>query len=223
MFYLDFSGAFARWGVFMHGGVFTIILAIIATLLGSLIGVVGAAARMSAFAPARLAAFGYVEIIRNTPFLIQIYVIYFGLPAVGFRLEPWPAAIIALSLYAGAYITEIVRAGVGSVAKGQVEAARTLGLSPYLTFRLVILRPALAAVYPALTSQFILIMLASSIVSTISIPELTGVANDVQGLTFRSFEAFLLVAAIYLVLTAAFKGAFAAIDRVAFAFRHVGR
>lgn len=223
MFYLDFSGAFARWDVFAHGGLFTIGLSIVATLLGSVIGVIGAAARMSSFAPARAIAFSYVELIRNTPFLVQIYVIYFGLPSIGLRLGPMPAAIISLSLYAGAYITEIVRSGVGAIGKGQIEAARSLGLSPYLTFRLVILKPALAAVYPALTSQFILIMLASSIVSTISIPELTGAANDVQGLTFRSFEAFLLVAALYLALTAVFKGAFAAIDRHAFAFRHTGR
>ena len=172
---------------------------------------------------ARSVAFSYVELIRNTPFLVQVYVVYFGFPSVGLRLNAITAAIIALSLYAGAYVTEIVRAGIQSIDKGQIEAARALGLSPALTFRHVVLIPALASVYPALTSQFILIMLASSVVSTISVPELTGAANDIQGLTFRSLEAFLVVAGIYLVLTAAFKGAFSAIGRSAFTFKLAGR
>jgi polar amino acid transport system permease protein len=165
----------------------------------------------------------YVELIRNTPFLVQIYIVYFGLPAVGVRITAFNAAILSLTFYAGAYITEIVRAGVLTVDKGQLEAARTLGMSPGLTFRHVVLVPALSAIFPALTSQFVLIMLASSVVSVISVPELTGVANDIQGMTFRSLEAFLVVAAIYLALTAAFKGVYAAIDRFIFSYRYVGR
>src|SRR6185437_7157904 len=132
-------------------------------------------------------------------------------------------AVLSLTLYAGAYITEIVRAGILTVPKGQVEAARTLGLGPYLTFRHVVMVPALSAIFPALTSQFVLIMLASSVVSVISVPELTGVANDIQGQTFRSLEAFLVVAAIYLVVTAAFKALYALIDPQLFSFRYMGR
>lgn len=223
MFYFDFSGTLARWPEFVHAGVFTIFLSAAAMVLGLIIGIIGAFARMSSFKPARLIAGSYVELIRNTPFLVQIYIIYFGLPAVGVRLDALTAGILSLSLYAGAYITEIVRAGIETIDKGQVEAARALGLSPYLTFRHVVLKPALAAVYPALTSQFILVMLATSVVSVISIPELTGAANDVQGLTFRSLEAFLLVAVIYLGLTAAFKGLFTIFERTLFTFKYIGR
>jgi len=223
MFYLDFSGTLARWDVFVHAGIFTIVLSAIAMLLGLVIGICGAGAKLSSQPIARLIAGAYVELIRNTPFLVQIYIIYFGLPSIGVRLDPIVAAILSLSLYAGAYVTEIARAGIETISRGQIEAARALGLSPYLTFRHVVLKPALAAVYPALTSQFILIMLASSIVSTISVPELTGAANDIQGLTFRSLEAFLLVAAIYLALTAAFKGLFTALERMAFTFKFAGR
>jgi polar amino acid transport system permease protein len=223
MFYFDFSGTLSRWDVFAHAAMFTVSLSFAATALGLLIGIAGAAARRSRSAVARGVAFSYVEIIRNTPFLVQAYVVYFGLPSIGLRLNGVTAAVIALSLYAGAYVTEIVRAGIESIDKGQIEAARALGLSPALTFRHVILKPAIASVYPALTSQFILIMLASSVVSTISVPELTGAANDIQGLTFRSLEAFIVVAAIYLVLTAAFKGAFSVIGYSAFTFKHAAR
>ncbi len=223
MFYLDFSGTLARWPLFAEGVVYTVLLSSAAMLLGLAIGLGGAAMRRSRTPALRMIVGGYVELIRNTPFLVQIYIIYFGLPSIGLRMSALTAALLSLSVYAGAYITEIVRAGVDSIDKGQIEAARTLGLSPYLTFRHVVLKPALAAIYPSLTSQFILIMLASSIVSAISIPELTGAANDIQGLTFRSLEAFLVVAALYIALTALFSGAFSAIGRSAFAFRNAGR
>lgn len=223
MLYLDFSGTLARWSVFAEAALFTTALSAVAMLFGLLIGLAGAAARMSTVPPLRLAAASYVELIRNTPFLVQVYIIYFGLPALGLRLSPVPAALLSLSIYAGAYLTEITRAGFSSIDLGQIEAARTLGLSGYRTFRHVALLPALAAVYPSLTGQFVLTLLASSIVSAISVPELAGAANDVQGLTFRSLEAYLVVAVMYLALTALFKAVFAAVDRTALAYRHVGR
>ncbi|MGO4676617.1 amino acid ABC transporter permease [Bosea sp. 2YAB26] len=223
MNYLDFSGALARWPQFVEGGIYTTALSSMAMALGLAIGIVGAAMRRSRVRPLRVVSAAYVELIRNTPFLVQIYIIYFGMPSVGIRISALTAALISLSVYSGAYITEIVRAGIDSIDKGQIEAARTLGLSPYLTFRHVVLKPAIAAIYPSLTSQFILIMLASSIVSAISVPELTGAANDIQGFTFRSLEAFLIVAGLYIALTAIFHGVFALAGRSAFAFRHAGR
>jgi polar amino acid transport system permease protein len=220
---LDFSGTLARWPVFAHAALVTVLLSAAAMVLGMLIGILGAGARLSRNRALRAIGRFYVELIRNTPFLVQIYVIYFGLPSIGLRLGPLTAGLLSLSIYAGAYITEIVRAGIQSIDRGQVEAARALGLAPYRIFRHVVLKPALAAVYPSLTSQFILIMLASSIVSTVSVPELTGAANDVQGLTFRSLEAYLVVAAIYIVLTALFKTVFAAVGHSSFAFRAATR
>lgn len=223
MNYLDFSGTIARWPQFVEGALYTIVLSSIAMVLGLLVGIIGAALRDSPVKALRLIAAGYVEAIRNTPFLVQIYIVYFGLPSVGIRIGPITSGVMALSIYSGAYITEIARTGILSVDGGQIEAARTLGLSRASTFRHVILTPALAAIYPSLTSQFILIMLASSIVSAISVPELTGAANDIQGFTFRSLEAFLIVAAIYVALTAMFGGIFALVGRRAFAFRYLGR
>lgn len=216
---LDFSGTLDRWPIFAEAAVLTVVLSAAAMVVGTVIGVAGAAARMSGVRMLSGIAQGYVELIRNTPFLVQIYIIYFGLPTLGVRLQPLTAGLLSLSLYAGAYLTEIVRAGLQSVPAGQVEAARTLGLSPYRTFRHVVLKPALAAVYPSLTSQFILILLASSIVSTVSVPELTATANDIQGLTFRSLEAYLVVAAVYIGLTGIFKAVFIAVEQRAFAFR----
>ncbi|TPJ94716.1 MULTISPECIES: amino acid ABC transporter permease [unclassified Mesorhizobium] len=223
MEYLDFSGTFARGDLFVHAAMLTVGLSAAALVLGMCVGIVGALMRLSSSKVLSSIAAAYVEIIRNTPFLVQIYIVYFGLPSIGIRISEVTAAILSLTLYAGAYITEIVCAGIQTIGKGQREAAHTLGMSPYLTFRYVVLLPAISAIFPALTSQFILIMLASSVVSVISVPELTGVANDVQGLTFRSLEAYLVVAAIYLVLTAAFKGVFALIDRALFSFRFAGR
>jgi polar amino acid transport system permease protein len=172
MFYLDFSGTFARADLFVEAAGFTIVLSAVAVVLGLIVGIIGAAMRLSGSRIASAIAIAYVEIIRNTPFLVQIYIVYFGLPSIGIRISAITAAILSLTIYAGAYITEIVRAGIITINKGQIEAARTLGMGPYLTFQHVILVPALSAIFPALTSQFILIMLASSVVSVISVPEL---------------------------------------------------
>ena len=221
--YLDFSGTFARSDLLLDGAIYTIVLSVVTVLLGLFVGIVGAAMRLSRSRILSGIAVAYVEIIRNTPFLVQIYIVYFGLPQLGIRISALVAAVLSLTLYAGAYITEIVRAGILTIPRGQIEAARTLGLGPWPTFRHVVMVPALSAIFPSLTSQFILIMLASSVVSVISVPELTGIANDIQGETFRSLEAFLVVAAIYLMITAAFKALYALIDRQLFSFRYLGR
>ncbi len=221
--YLDFSGVFSRWDLFAQAALVTVYLTLAAIVAGLCIGVTAAAGTRSRFAIVRFLPFAYVDIIRNTPFLVQAFIVYFGLPSIGIQLSPIPAAIIALSIYAGGYLAEIARAGIESVNHGQIEAARSLGLSPFLTFRLVIVKQALAAVYPSLTSQFILILFSSSIVSAISVQELTATANDAQGATFRTMEAFLFVAVIYHILAAGFRAVFAAIDRYAFAFTRLSR
>ncbi len=164
----------------------------------------------------------YVELVRNTPFLVQVFFIFFGLPALGVRLETDVCAVIALTLNGSAYAIEIVRAGIESIGHGQIEAGRALGLHPLQNFRLVVLPQALRAVLPPLGSQFILLLLNSSIVSVISADELTAAAQDIQGRTFRSFEAYIVAASIYLVLSTAFSALFAGISRLAFA-RPVGR
>jgi polar amino acid transport system permease protein len=219
----DFSGTFARWPDLAWGGATTIWLSIAAMALGLLLGTLGAAARISRHRTLRLIPTVYVETIRNTPLLVQIYIIYFGLPAVGIRFSPPVAAVLALGIYTGAYATEILRSGIQSIPRGQLEAARALGLSRWRTLRNVEAAQALAAVYPALMSQFVLLMLATSLVSAISVTDLTATANDIQGLTFRSFEAYLVVAAIYLALTFTLRSGLTMLERVVCPFKFVGR
>jgi polar amino acid transport system permease protein len=216
---LDFSGTLARWPEIAWGAWATLWIAVVAMVGALLIGALAAWAAMARQRAVRLVPQLYVELFRNTPFLVQMYIVYFGLPSIGLRLTAYPAALLALSLYAGAYATEILRAGIDGVPSGQIEAARALGLSPLRTLRLVILRQALAASFPALASQFVLVMLASSLLSAISVPELTAVANNIQGQTFRSFEAFLVVAVVYLALTALLRGVLGALERRVCAFQ----
>lgn len=215
----DFSGTFARIDLLLHGAVLTIELAASAMVLGFGIALVAAALQLTRIRAVTFLVTAYVELIRNTPFLVQIFIIYYGLPAIGLRLSPVLASIVGLSIYVGAYATEILRAGIESVGRGQVEAARALGLRPLAILRHVIVVPALAAIYPALTSQFVLLLLATSIVSAVSTPELTGAANDIQGMTFRSLEAYLVVAAAYLAISGGFRLVFLGLGRMLFPFQ----
>jgi len=219
----DFSGTLSRWPDFAMGAVTTLWLSLASAGLGLVLGGLGAVMAGSKQRAVRAIPNFYVEAIRNTPLLVQIYIIYFGLPAVGLRLSPPVAAVLALGFNAGAYASEILRAGIEAIPRGQFEAGRALGLSPLRTMRLVVARQVLAAMYPALVSQFVLIMLASSLVSAISVADLTATANDVQGLTFRSFEAFLVVAGIYLALTYVMRTGLTALERTLCKFKFAGR
>ena len=150
----------------------------------------------------------YIELIRNTPFLVQLFFFFFALPAIGLRWSPQTAALTAMVVNLGAYATEIIRAGIESIPKGQIEAGLALNLKRWEIFRFVILKPALKAIYPALCSQFILLMLSSAVVSVISADDLTSVAANLQSQTFRSFEIYIVVAVVYLALSMAFSGLF---------------
>jgi polar amino acid transport system permease protein len=168
-----------------------------------------AAAALLAFArtagpkPARLAVAGYVEFIRNTPFLVQLFIIYFSLPAIGIRFDAIVAALIGMSLNFSGYATEILRSGIEAVPKSQIEAGHSLGLTRLQIYRHIVVFPALRTVYPALASQFVLLMLGSSIVSAISVEELTGIINTLQSTTFRAFEFYFVATALYLAMALA--------------------
>lgn len=206
----------ARWEL-LHGTWLTIQLSATAMALGLAVAIACALGKTMGPRPVRLLVDAYVEIIRNTPFLVQIFLIFFGLPAVGLRMDSNQAALLAMVVNVGAYATEIVRAGIETISKGQIEAGVALGLRPLQVFRYVIIFPALKAIYPALTSQFILLLLSSSVVSAISAEELTAVANNIQARTFRSFEIYIVVTAIYLALSFLFSAAFSGIYKLAFA------
>ncbi len=195
------------------GAWLTVRLAAGAMVFGLIIGVVCAQAKDSRSALLRGIVRAYVEAIRNTPFLVQLLLIYLGLPSLGLRLKPDQAALLAMVVNVGAYATEIVRAGVEAVPRTQIEAGRALGLKPWQIFRFVVLIPALRAVFPALGSQFILIMLASSVVSVISAEELTAVTDMIVARNFRSFEFYLAATGIYLAMSFGFQAVFAMIDR----------
>lgn len=218
MYDFNFVPVFAAFDTLLVGAWLTVKLSCMAMLIGTVVSILGAAAKTSGIRPLRWLVDAYVEVIRNTPFLVQIFFIFFGLPAVGFRLDPNQAALLALVVNFGAYGTEIIRAGIESIQKGQIEAGTALGLSRLNILRYVILKPALRTVYPALTSQFIYLMLTSSVVSVISASDLAAAGNDLQSKTFASFEVYLVITAIYLGLSLGFSAVFAAIERVAFTY-----
>lgn len=202
----QFGAVFQRTDLIVSGLLMTIKLSVIATIAGFLLGVICARATREGSLVSRWLATTYVEIIRNTPFLAQLYMVAFGLPQMalwfGLHIRPSPyiLASVALSINLGAYVTEIVRAGLDAIPKAQVEAAESLALTPFQIFLHVKLAPALAKVFPALTSQFVLQMLGSSVVSVIAVQELTAAAGRIQSETFRTFETYLVVTAIYFVL-----------------------
>ncbi len=178
-------------------------------LAGLAIGVVAAAMRTSRIGPARAAAAFYVETIRNTPLLVQLFIVFFALPSLGLRFTANQAAFIALSINLGAYAAEIIRAGLESVRRSQVEAGLSLGLSRFQVFRYVVIFQAIKAIYPALASQFVLLMLTTSVVSTIGATELFHKASFIDSRTFRSFEVYTIITLDYLALTIAFRSSFA--------------
>ncbi len=217
-----FGDIWSAWPELLDGAVFTLWLSAVSMALSLVVAIFGALGRISGPPWVRTMIAAYVEVIRNTPFLVQIFLIFFGLPAIGVRLDANQAALIAMVLNGSAYTIEIVRAGIESIGHGQVEAGTALGLHRLRVFRLIVLPQALRAVMPPLGSQFILLMLNSSIVSVISADDLTSAAQDVQSRTFRSFEAFIVVTGIYLGLSLLFSLAFTALERLAFGRRVAG-
>lgn len=204
----DFGAVLSYWPLLLDGILVTLRLTAITTVLGILIGAVCAVIRTGGPKWAQMIVTGYVEFIRNTPLLIQSYFLIFGIASMGVRLPIFVGAAIALTVNIGAYTTEIVRAGIESINKGQLEAAECQGLSEMQTYLHVIIRPALERVYPALTSQYVLLMLASSILSAVGVEELFGTSNRIQSETFRNFEIFVVLGVIYLVLSILVRGAF---------------
>jgi polar amino acid transport system permease protein len=212
----NFRDIWAQTDYLIDGILVTLMLSAVTMVFGLVLGVIGASMRVYGGPLLRTIAASYVEVIRNTPLIVQLFIVFFGLPAFGIRLDAMTASLIALAINLGAYTTEIVRAGLEAIPRAQVEAGQSLGLSGPQVFRYVVLPPAFRIVYPALTSQFVLLMLATSIVSQISAPDLFHVASIIQSRTFRDFEIYAVVAVIYLLLALAFKVVFAAVGYLAF-------
>jgi polar amino acid transport system permease protein len=197
---LDFMVLAPYWRGFVSGCALSLYLTALSVAAGFCIGICTALARKSSVALVRALASIYIEAVRNTPLLLQVLFIYFALPGFGIALTPWTAAALALSLNCGAFSAEIIRGGIESFPRGQAEAGVALSLTPYQNFRYVILKPTLRAVYPALTAQFSLTLLASSVVSAISAEELTSVSQKIDTYTFRSFEVYIVATCLYLMM-----------------------
>ena len=216
---LDFGALLQYLGLFIEGTAVTLGLTAVSSLLGIALGVAGACAFRSKHLWLRRLIAGYVELIRNTPFIVQMFFLFFGLPSIGLRLSALQAAALAMTINLTAYAIEILRAGLEAVPPGQGEAGRSMGLSPLLIFGFIVLPQALANVYPALVGQITITMLESAVVSQIAVVDLTHVADYIQSRNFRSFETYLVITLIYLVLAVLMRRMLALAGRQLFAGR----
>jgi polar amino acid transport system permease protein len=216
IYQLHFEALLPYWHVLLDGLIFTIVLTIVSTVAGISVGTAGASART--FGPKWLGCvvICYVELIRNTPFIVQLFFIFFGLPALGLKLSETTAAFLAMTINLGAYSTEIIRAGIEAVPKGHIEAGVSLAMSKWEVLRYIILKQAFRKIYPALSSQIIIVMLGSAVVSQISAQDLTYAANFVASRNFRNFEVYILVAVIYLLLAVVMRAVLRGIGRIMF-------
>jgi len=198
---LDFSAITPYLHMLLRGAVITIQASSLSLLCGSILGILVGAIRVSPFAPLRALAAGYIYVIRGTPLLIQLFLIYFGLPSLGLNLPAFTAGVIGLTINSSGYVGEIVRGGIEAVPKGQWEASKVLGLSYVHTMRFIILPQAIRNMLPAIGNEFVTLIKESSLLSTLAITELTMVGQQVRSVTYASFETFIMIGIIYLVMT----------------------
>ena len=202
---LDFGWLSQALEPIIRGAFATIFLTAVTGVLGIICSILGASAARSRLPAVRGAIESYVELIRNTPFLVQLFFIFFGLPSLGLRLDATVAAILAMTINLSAYGTEIVGAGLDAVSQGQREAGQALGLRQRHVFLKIVLPQALRVIFPALTSQIVIMMLESAVVSQIAVQDLTYEADMLQARTFRAFETYLVVTGVYLALSIALR------------------
>ena len=193
-------------GLFLQGALYTIGLSFVSVLMGILIGLVLAFFRLSKAKILNLISTAYIELIRGTPLLAQIMLVKFGLydlitAKTKISIPDIAIGIIAVSINSGAYVCEIIRSGISSVDKGQMEAGRSLGMSKSMTMRLIVLPLAVKNILPALCNEFVTVIKETSIISYIGVTDLFYIANAVSSMTYKSFESMLAVALIYFVIT----------------------
>ncbi|WP_454703035.1 amino acid ABC transporter permease [Agrobacterium burrii] len=217
---LDFSIVLASSDKLLYGAWLTFVITLISLVIGVIIAAFGAYQLTNGSRWTKWIWGAYIEIVRNTPLLAQLFLIFFGLPALGVKLSANVAAVVALSFNFAAYAAEIIRSGVDNVPRGQSEAGKALGLKTGQIFFRIILKPALATIYPALAAQCVLVLLGSAIISTISANDLSSIAAVIQSATFRPFEVYFVVTAIYLVMALVLQGALDVVGRIAFPFHN---
>ncbi|WP_330390441.1 amino acid ABC transporter permease [Paramaledivibacter caminithermalis] len=187
---------------FINGTGITLFLSLFGVIFGVIIGVFLALMKMSKKSFFSMIASAYIEIIRGTPLLVQLFIIYIGLPKVtGIPFTDLSIGIIAVSLNSAAYVAEIIRAGIQSIDKGQMEAARSLGMTHSMGMRLIIIPQAFKNILPALGNEFIVLVKESAIVSVIGIHDLMYNADTVRGISFKPFTPLFIAAIIYFIIT----------------------
>lgn len=213
---VDFSAILPYLPVMLRGLLLSIEVTVLSFFLGSIVGIFVYLGRRNSLPPVRWLAHWFIEVFRNTPLLVQLYLIYFGLPQVGINLDPFWSTLLGMTLNNAAYTAEIFRAGIESVPHGLVEAASALGLRFSQTFRYVVLKPATRNVLPALTNQFIVLFLFSSVGSVISLNELTSALADLNQRTLRTLEIFSIGGLLYYLTSAVIAGSSRLVERYAF-------
>lgn len=204
---LDFSFLPKYYTYFLEGAKWTILISLITVFFGTLLGMILCFMKRSKFNILGIKILNiistvYIEIIRGTPLLLQIMIVYNGSAILfGVDIEALPAAIIAISLNSGAYVSEIIRAGINAVDKGQLEAARSLGMTGPMAMRLVILPQAVKNILPAIGNEFIAVIKESSMASSIGVTELMYGANVISGSTYKVFEPLIVAAVLYFIMT----------------------
>jgi polar amino acid transport system permease protein len=209
-------------GQFAEGAKTTVALTVVSGIIGIIFGVLAALAKLSKFAPLRLAADFYVWVIRGTPLLVQVLFVFLALPALvpGLQLSDFNSAVVALAFNAGAYNAEAIRAGILAVHKGQTEAARSLGLTPFMTFRDVIFPQAFRISLPPLVNNIVSLLKDSSLAYVIGVVELSNIGNRIQSATFQPIPVFITTASIYLILTTVLTQISGAVERQLDVERH---
>lgn len=189
------------WPMFKAGLLISVPLMLISFLLGLILAFVVALMRMSKWKPLRAVAWFYVWVIRGTPLIVQIFVIFFGLPNVGIVLDPIPAAILALTLSQGGYNSEVIRAALGSIPKGQFEACKALGMTKLQTMVSVVIPQAALVAVPALANSFISLLKDTSLVATITVPEIFQTAKQINAVKMQTLPLYLEAAFVYLIFS----------------------
>ena len=197
---------------------YSVLLTVISMALGMVVGIAAYLGKSSSHKCVSAVSKGYIELIRNTPMLVQLYILYFGLPEIGVDLSPLTASVIAMVINGGAYIAEIMRSGFQSIPYGLQEAGMALGMTSRQVFLNIRLKLALKNAFPALINQFILLFLFSSVTSTISMPELTYITFNLQSSTARVFEVLLISGAMYYVITILFVALFRKCEKKLFSW-----
>src|SRR6056297_2438819 len=208
---MDFSFLTDYYKFFINGTQITVMLAFFAVLFGIFIGIFLAMFKISSNKILKAFASAYIEFIRGTPLLVQLFIIYYGLPMLGIEFPDFSllgqnvgdfmAGVIAMSVNSGAYVAEIFRAGIQAVDKGQMEAARSLGMPYLMAMKKIILPQAFKNILPALGNEFIVVVKESAIVSVVGITELMYRADTIRGITYKAFAPLMVAAVIYFIIT----------------------